>query len=122
MDGRLAETGHGLRRLDSIVSVSAILLDDRGDPRWEEMYPDRQIREARRVRIMVAGPGGSGVRVDVSWPVRAARDVSFVENPPGAGEKRSLYVHGHRRSWGGNAQIWRIAEQLPDPDWPAVRP
>ncbi|MEV0144680.1 MULTISPECIES: hypothetical protein [unclassified Nonomuraea] len=122
----VCEDPYGLVRLDSVVSVTAIPLNDRGDPRWDEMYPDRQIREARRVRIMVAGPGGTQACA-LTCPGPSVQHaisqlVASVENPPGAGEKRSLYVHGHRRSWGGNAQIWRIAEQLPDPDWPAVRP
>lgn len=120
----VAEDPYGLIRLDRIVSVSAVPLNDRGDSRWDERHPDRQMREARRVHVMVASPGGVA-RVltcpGVSVQEAIAQLVALIENPPGADEKRILYVCGHRRSWGGNAQIWRVSDALPDPDWPAVR-
>lgn len=121
----VVEDPYGLIRLDSITSVLAVPINDKADPRWDELFPDRRIREARRVRIMVAGEGGpQACALTCPGPsVQAAISqlVALVDARPGGDDRRRLYVYGHRRSWGGNAEIWRVTDNLPDPDWPAVR-
>jgi hypothetical protein len=121
----VAEDPYGLVRLDSITSVTAIPMNDRNVLDWDKRHPGSRMTEASRVRIMVASQGGQQACA-VTCPGRSVQSAidqltALIEDPPRAGERLRLYVYGPRRSWSGNAQIWRIAEKLPDPDWPAVR-
>ncbi|MER7505609.1 hypothetical protein AB0L05_40605 [Nonomuraea pusilla] len=120
----MTEEPQQLVRLDSIVSVAAVPLNDRDLPDWDKIPPRPRLFKARRARIMVGTQTGALVCA-LTCPGSSAQAavsqlISLIASPPTPGHGRPAYVHGPRRSWPGDYRIWRVESDLPDPDLPPI--
>jgi hypothetical protein len=116
----VTEDPQQLVRVDSITTVAAVPVNDRGDPAWHEVHPAKRFSRSNHAKIMVGTSGGDRMCA-LTCPSHAAAEI-LAELMAVLGELASTgrpgFVHGPRGgSWPWRpTQVWQVASEIPEPD------
>lgn len=118
----VTEDPQTLIRLDSIVSLAAVPVNDTNDPKWANKHPGSRIVEARQAQIMVGTLAGQMVCA-LTCPgaeAQAVRDQLMTVIVEQSGKSKTVYVYGPQREWPRDAFVWSVGDEIPEPDFKAI--